>query len=74
MGVRIDCDRCAVRGAACSGCVISVLLGPPEDLDWDETERAALATLARSGLVPPLRMRPPPRLHESDANHIHRTA
>lgn len=29
----IDCDRCVVRGLACSGCVVSVLLGgPPEDV------------------------------------------
>jgi hypothetical protein len=26
----IDCDGCAVRGAACDDCVIGVLLGAPE--------------------------------------------
>ena len=26
----IDCDGCAVRGAACGECVIGVLLGAPE--------------------------------------------
>lgn len=72
--MRIDCDNCAVRGAACSGCVVSVLLGPPDDLQWDETDRAALAALARSGLVPPLRLVDASALPHSDACHNHRTA
>jgi hypothetical protein len=58
----IDCDRCAVRGRACSGCVVTVLLGvgrvPPRP-DLDAPERAAIAVLAGSGLVPPLRLVPP---------------
>ena len=72
--MRIDCERCAVRGAACSGCVVSVLLGPPTDLDWDEAEQAAVATLARSGLVPPLQLVPAPTLLECDGGHIARPA
>jgi hypothetical protein len=28
--VLIDCDRCAARPAACSDCVVGVLLGTPE--------------------------------------------
>lgn len=54
--VVIDCDRCAVRGPACHDCVVSVLLGVPEDLLEDE--RAALDVLARAGLAPRLRMVP----------------
>lgn len=76
--LHVDCDRCAVRGAACAECVISVLLGPPDDVvvrangkvstdtvdagttvstvDFDTDEQAALAALAGSGLVPPLRL------------------
>ena len=55
----IDCDTCAVKGPACSGCVVTVLLGStPEGVVWDETERAALGVLADSGLVPPLRLVP----------------
>ena len=55
----IDCDACAVRGPACSGCVVTVLLGStPDGVEWDETERAALGVLADSGLVPPLRLVP----------------
>jgi len=53
----IDCDGCAVRGLACSDCVITVLLGaPPEGVRLDDTERRALAALADGGLVPPLRL------------------
>lgn len=54
--IHIDCDACAVRGTGCSDCVISVLLGPPPELQVDPDEARALETLAASGLVPPLRM------------------
>ncbi|MBM9466930.1 hypothetical protein JL106_06490 [Nakamurella sp. YIM 132084] len=55
--MHVDCGTCTVRGAACTGCVVTVLLGaPPEGVAWDETERAALGVLAGSGLVPPLRL------------------
>jgi hypothetical protein len=60
----IDCDTCAVKGLACSGCVVTVLLGStPDGVEWDETERAALGVLADSGLVPPLRLVPHHRHH-----------
>ena len=51
----IDCGSCSVRGLACDDCVVSVLLGPPPEL-IDDSEQVALAVLADSGLVPPLRM------------------
>jgi hypothetical protein len=54
--VVIDCDDCAVRGAACRDCVVSVLLGVPETLMQDE--RAALEVLAEVGLAPRLRLVP----------------
>jgi hypothetical protein len=54
--VVIDCDDCAVRGAACRDCVVSVLLGVPETLLDDE--RAALEVLAEAGLAPRLRLVP----------------
>jgi len=39
--------------------VVTVLLGaPPDGVEWDETERAAIGVLADSGLVPPLRLVP----------------
>ncbi|MCZ4499604.1 MAG: hypothetical protein JWQ74_2157 [Marmoricola sp.] len=56
MSVLIDCDTCLVRGLSCHDCVVTVLLGPPPELSFDHDEQQALAVLADSGLVPPLRM------------------
>lgn len=65
----IDCGQCAVRGDACTDCVVTFLtipVGAPGSAPWDvgpgvpdldEAEQGALAVLAGSGLVPPLRMR-----------------
>ncbi|MGH8776441.1 MAG: hypothetical protein ACRDWI_15175 [Jiangellaceae bacterium] len=53
----IDCDRCEVRGLACSDCVVSVLLGAPaEGPELDRAEQDAIDVLAQAGLVPPLRL------------------
>ncbi len=54
--VVIDCDDCAVRGPACRDCVVSVLLGVPDELMYDE--RVALEALADAGLAPRLRLVP----------------
>lgn len=54
--VVIDCDRCQVRGDACSECVVSVLLGAPPELAWDGAERHAVDVLADVGMVPRLRL------------------
>jgi hypothetical protein len=57
--VLIDCDACAMRGSGCRDCVVTVVLGmPPEQtsLRVDDEELAAFDALARSGLVPPLRL------------------
>lgn len=59
----IECDACAVQGLACQDCVVSVMLGPPASaerpvVDLDGAEQAAIAVLASSGLVPPLRLLP----------------
>jgi hypothetical protein len=56
MSVRIDCDSCLARGLCCHDCVVTVLLGPPPELSFDDDEQRALDVLAESGLVPPLRM------------------
>lgn len=57
--LHVDCDSCRARGAACQDCVITVLLGPADTtVDLDVEEQAALAALADSGLVPPLRLVP----------------
>jgi hypothetical protein len=53
---RIDCDSCVVRGLACHDCVVTVLLGPPEEHSLDDERVRALDVLAAGGLVPPLRM------------------
>lgn len=66
----IDCDSCAVRGKACGDCVVTFLSVPVREpaakpagevqsgtVDLDAAERRAIEVLARSGLVPPLRMR-----------------
>jgi len=53
---RIDCDTCVVRGLACHDCVVTVLLGPPPELTFDDEEQRALSVLAQGGLVPPLRL------------------
>lgn len=56
MSVHIDCDTCVVRGLACHDCVVTVLMGPPPELSFDDDAQRALEVLAGSGLVPPLRM------------------
>ena len=56
MTTRIDCDTCVVRGLACHDCVVTVLLGPPPELTFDDEEQRALDVLAEGGLVPPLRL------------------
>lgn len=55
--VIIDCERCTARGDGCGDCVVTVLLGaPPQGVELGSQERTALAVLADSGLVPPLRL------------------
>lgn len=57
--LHVDCDTCVARGPACGDCVITVLLGSaPQGVDLDHDEQVALAALADSGLVPPLRLIP----------------
>jgi hypothetical protein len=53
----VDCDNCVVRGSACGGCVVTVLLGaPPSGVELDDAEQRALAVLADAGMVPHLRL------------------
>lgn len=54
--VHVDCGTCSVRGDACSDCVITVLLGAPQEVDLTDDEQQALGALAQAGLVPPLRL------------------
>lgn len=61
----IDCDVCVARGPACGDCVVTVLLRATPSprpgaaragIDLDTGEQEAIAVLAGSGLVPPLRL------------------
>lgn len=55
----IDCDRCQVRGNACSDCVVSVLLREPGGtVKWDRAEQLAVDALAEAGMVPRLQLVP----------------
>ncbi|HVU73513.1 MAG TPA: hypothetical protein VHE83_11185 [Mycobacteriales bacterium] len=54
--MRIDCEGCRAKGPACGECVVSVMLGPPEDVELDGPTLVALANLADVGLVPRLRL------------------
>ncbi|WP_353081828.1 hypothetical protein [Tessaracoccus lapidicaptus] len=54
--LHVDCTTCSARGAGCADCVISLLLGAPDDVGLEDEERSALAVLADAGLVPPLRL------------------
>lgn len=53
----IDCDSCAIRSAAaCGDCVVTALIGPPDDVTLDVAEVRALRVLSDEGMVPPLRL------------------
>lgn len=58
----IDCDQCTAAPTACADCVVSVLIGMPQTMtntpvqDIADEHVAAVAALAASGLVPPLRL------------------
>lgn len=66
----VDCDTCIARGPACADCVVTVVLGAPDQ--WGVDEQRALAVLAGSGLVPPLRLVQPgdrsPEPHQPPAS------
>jgi len=69
----IDCESCTVRGDACAECVVTFLTIPvrpthlpatvtasgegPGPIELDDAEQGAIGVLARSGLVPPLRLK-----------------
>ncbi len=55
----IECDRCVMRGIACSDCVVTALLCTPgPDGELAEAEHRALKVLADARMIPPLRLRP----------------
>jgi hypothetical protein len=54
----IECASCRLRDLACGGCVVTALLGEPDQgpAGIDERERRALTVLADAGLIPPIRL------------------
>jgi hypothetical protein len=69
----IDCDTCRVRDLACGDCVVTVLLGSAR-VDLDGEEQAAIAVLASSGLVPPLRLVAGADARSDSEPAVHRSA
>lgn len=55
----IDCDRCGIRGAGCSGCLVTALLdtGAP-GTDLGAAEHQAIEVFARAGFE--VEVLPPP--------------
>lgn len=47
-----------MRAIACDDCVVTVILGRPPALEFDDAESRALAVLADGGLIPRLRLLP----------------
>ena len=55
----IDCASCVGRPTECGDCVVSVILGSsPQGVEVDDEVQTAMAVLAGSGMVPPLRLMP----------------
>jgi len=59
--MNIDCEQCTAAPLACADCVVSVLLGMPDTFGVTsqviaDEHVAAVGVLARSGLIPPLRL------------------
>ena len=64
--MKIDCDTCAVRGDACTDCVVMFLTipavdstrgeaGPPTAVELDAAQARAIGVFASTGMVAPLR-------------------
>ena len=46
----IDCDRCPVRGVACSGCLVSALVETPRhEVALTPAEQRAIEVFGRAG-------------------------
>jgi hypothetical protein len=53
----IDCEKCEVRNVGCGDCVVSFMLGEPDEMvEIGDGERRALDVLAEAGMLPPLRI------------------
>ncbi|WP_405116820.1 hypothetical protein OG559_20300 [Micromonospora sp. NBC_01405] len=45
----IDCDRCAIRGAGCSGCLVTALFDDGPGGELGAAEQRAIEVFARAG-------------------------
>ncbi|SBT44963.1 hypothetical protein [Micromonospora auratinigra] len=60
----IDCDTCGIRGAGCSGCLVTALLDTGPAADLGPAELRAMEVFARAGFeveVLPASSAPPVR-------------
>jgi len=55
----INCETCLARDIACDDCVVNLIFHEGL-LDLGEDEATAIANLAEVGLIPQLRLVPPP--------------
>ena len=56
MAIKIDCADCLAPADSCDDCLVSAILGTSDRPILNSDEQAALAVLAASDLVPPLRL------------------
>jgi len=54
--IKIDCAQCLAPRASCDDCIVGFMLGAEAIPTLNAQEQAALAVLAQSKLVPPLRL------------------
>ncbi|MGR6321197.1 hypothetical protein Q2K19_19775 [Micromonospora soli] len=58
----IDCDTCGIRGAGCSGCLVTALLDPGAPAaDLGPAEHRAIEVFARAGFEVAVLPAPPGR-------------
>lgn len=56
--MKIDCDSCTQKPAACGECVVTLFLSmPSQDGQLEEVETGAISVLAQVGLVPKIQMK-----------------
>lgn len=54
--LNIDCARCVARGPACNDCIVKVICGFEDQIEFDAADAAALNNLVYFGMVPPPRV------------------
>jgi len=52
----IDCADCLATADSCADCLVSVILGTADQPTLNSDEQTAVAVLAASDLLPPLRL------------------